>query len=201
MILRYIVFIQSTLLMLFAYGYREYEHKYNYELTPMLSHINSESNTNLKNENSIGFRWQFNNYGVFKTEYSFDRSISNIETNSSKDTAVTRLGFNEIYDLDTNYHLKPYVLTGVGLENFSDEVGENVDDFYFNYGIGFRYNLKTAKDLALRVELKHIIALDGLDNRYGLYVGLSIPYSKTYKILIVTKMVSMIELIDVQTLH
>jgi outer membrane protein OmpA-like peptidoglycan-associated protein len=172
----------SSLLIL-ASGYREYEHKYNYEITPILGYHINESNLNIDNEVSLGFRFVLNNYGTFRPEFSLDRSLLDVQYSNGSKTSITRLGFNEFYDLEDLSLLSqwnPYILTGVGIESFSNEVGENVDDVYFNYGLGIKYDLKK-DDYMVRGEFKHMIDVDGLDHRFGLYVGLVIPFDKTYK--------------------
>ncbi len=166
--------------LLLASGYREYEHKYNYELTPIVGYTHSEKNLDIADEPSIGIRMMFNNYGVFRPEFSIDRSLTNVKFGNKEESPITRIGLNEFYELDQGSKWNPYVLTGAGIVNFENAVGENVNDVFFNYGVGFKLKLPDS-DALFRTEVKHIIEVDGLNQRIGIFLGFSMPFGKTYR--------------------
>lgn len=96
----------------------------------------------------------------------------------STKTHTTRAEINALADIDVNFFLKPYVLAGLGYENFSHEYKKNDDSMYFDMGAGIKYPFSDYK-YALKLEGKHFREISGNSDRgqrYGFFLGLDIAF-------------------------
>ncbi|WP_108062018.1 OmpA family protein [Poseidonibacter lekithochrous] len=158
--------------------------EYKYEVTPMFGSAFSEHNTDLpKGYSNAGLAVGFNlNDSTFdQVELGFLRSIEDVDYQNvaNRDTGITRVFTNFVkdYPLNSNYSL--YALVGAGLEFFDDEFAGNKDGLFGNYGAGLK--IKVYENIAMKMDLRHVIETDHGDNTLLYNIGLAIPFGKVQK--------------------
>ena len=156
---------------------------YKYEITPMYSSAFPEHNTDLpKAYGNAGLAIGFNQTdSIFdQIELGFLRSIEDVNyQNAFRDTGITRIFTNFVKDYDLTSSISLYTLIGAGVEIFDDEFAGNEDGLFGNYGVGIK--MAIYDDIAMKVDLRHLIETDHGDNTLLYNVGLSIPFGKVAK--------------------
>ena len=153
---------------------------YKYELTPMIGGAYTEGNLDLdRNYANGGLSLGFNlDDSMFdQIELGLLRSLEDVDyDNSTKDTGITRVFTNLIKEYPLSDSTSLYGLVGVGLEFFDNELFDNEDGLFGNYGLGIKY--KISESIALKADVRHLIETDHGDNNLLYTLGLAIPFGK-----------------------
>ncbi|MDR2100715.1 MAG: OmpA family protein [Campylobacteraceae bacterium] len=158
-----------------------------YEITPTISGVFPEKNTELQNYLSVGLRagQYFNGEFINKIEIGAEtaRAYYNegVVSNTGKRQAIiTRYFVHAIKEFEINKNLYFYALAGAGYENIMKKAryGNN-DSPYGNYGVGFRYAL--TDDFYLRTEVRHAIKLHSHDADNNILATFGISYALSEK--------------------
>ncbi|MDR2790184.1 MAG: OmpA family protein [Campylobacteraceae bacterium] len=151
-----------------------------YEITPTISGVFPEKDTQLENYLSVGLRvgQYFDNEFINKVESGVEITKANYEDlgagKSERQAIITRYFAHAIKEFEISENTYFYALVGAGYENVRKKAryGNN-DSPYGNYGVGFRYAL--TDDFYLRTEFRHAIKLhsEGGDNNLLATLGIS----------------------------
>ncbi len=150
---------------------------YKYEITPTIGGVIPEGNLDLSNQLSYGLRFGINLDSVIdQIEFGFERSDNVDYDNSTANTDINRYFVNAIKYYPLRDKLSLYSLVGVGYESIKNEMFNNDDSGFFNYGLGLKY--KVADNFSLRAEVRHAIKFDHGDNNLFYTIGFAIPFGK-----------------------
>jgi len=150
---------------------------YKYEITPTIGGVLPEGNLDLNDQLSYGLRFGINLDSVIdQIEFGFDRSDNVGYRNSASNTDINRYFVNAIkyYPLRDKFSL--YSLIGVGYESIKNEMFNNNNSGFFNYGLGLKY--KVTDNFSLRAEVRHAIKFNHGDNNLFYTIGFAIPFGK-----------------------
>ena len=162
---------------------------YKYEITPTIGGVMPEGNLDLSNQLSYGLRFGINLDSVIdQIELGFERSDNVDYDNSTADTDINRYFVNAIKYYPLQDKLSLYSLIGVGYESIKNEMFNNDDSGFFNYGLGLKY--KVADNFSLRAEVRHAIKFDHGDNNLFYTVGFAIPFGKKAEPIVAPKPIS-----------
>ena len=153
---------------------------YNYEITPMIGASTSEGNLDLKNQKNYGISIGRNldDHLFDQVELGILRSNNTDYENSSEKTKITRFFANVIKEYEFSDKTSFYSLAGLGYENYSNNLFNNDDDGFANYGLGVKYKLSDT--VALKADIRHLITFEGNNNL--LYtMGLGIAFGPKAK--------------------
>jgi len=151
---------------------------YNYEIAPMFGYVDTDSKVDLKNHKMYGL-------GAYKN-MGEDCNIDQLELallhgngadyeNSTLESDTNILMANAIKEYKINYTFGLYALAGLGYQEIQDEYFGNESEGFFDYGVGAKFKL--AKQLALKLDARHMLRFDGSDN-FLYTVGLAIPFGE-----------------------
>lgn len=144
-----------------------------FEITPTVTGVFPEGNLDLKNQLAAGLRLGYNfDYTLLdKVEIGaeFTRADYKDIGGVSDNTKIMRYFVNAIKEFDITDKLAFYGLVGVGYEDIRNEMYDNDDAGFGQYGAGLRYALTEA--LSLRAELRHGIKFDHGDNNLFATLG------------------------------
>jgi len=150
---------------------------YKYEITPTIGGVIPEGNLDLSNQLSYGLRFGINLDSVIdQIEFGFDRSDNVSYKNSNQNTDINRYFVNAIKYYPLQDKLSLYSLIGVGYESIKNEMFNNHDSGFFDYGLGLKY--KITDNFSLRAEVRHAIKFDHGDNNLFYSIGFAIPFGK-----------------------
>ena len=158
---------------------------YKYEITPMFSTAFAEHNTELpKAYGNGGLALGFNlNDSMFdQIELGFLRSIEDVDYKTGtpvRNTGITRVFTNLVKEYELNSAMSLYALAGVGAEFFDDEYENNESGVFGNYGAGLKMNVYN--DIAMKIDLRHVVEADHGDNTLLYNIGLGIPFGAVAK--------------------
>lgn len=154
--------------------------EYKYEITPMIGGAYTEGNLDLeRNYANAGLSLGFNlDDSMFnQVELGFLRTLGDVDyDNSTANTSITRVFTNFIKEYDLGDKSSLYALVGAGVEVFGDELFNNEDGLFGNYGVGYKYKLDN--DMAIKADIRHLVEVDNGDNNVIYTVGLAIPFGK-----------------------
>ncbi|MDD2384490.1 MAG: OmpA family protein [Sulfurospirillaceae bacterium] len=151
---------------------------YNYEVTPTIGGVLPEGNLDLKSQLTYGLRFGINldNTIFDQFELGYDR------TNNTKYDAIgatEKTAFNRYYgNLVKEYKMSPemalYSLVGIGYEDVRNEMYDNRDSMFAQYGGGVKYWVTDS--FALKAEVRHAVKFHGGDNNLFYSLGFVIPF-------------------------
>ncbi len=150
--------------------------------------INS-SETNLDNDPSWGFRYNYNratvegNIDIDAIQFAFDYSGDTIFQNPTVgivdgETSVFRIGANALWYIENDSDFTPFVLLGVGFQGFGENEAEDTNNAIFGtVGAGAEYQLRG--DFSVVAEGKALFAGD--DSTYfTTNVGFKYSFGQNY---------------------
>lgn len=159
-----------------------------YEVSPKIGGVVHEGDSKLESSlyGGLGLGIKYSEDIMLTLGYL--HSASNYKNLSNEDTGVDVLYLNpEYYFLNEDGRFKPYLTTGIGYQWLDNNLMENEDRLFFNYGAGLKYFME---NFSLGFEAKHFTSFDDGTNAlwYGASVGIpfygkseSKPMAKTEK--------------------
>jgi len=153
-----------------------------YEITPTISGVFPEGNTDLKNHFSAGLRVAkyFDEDFINKYEIGIESARAFYKDQgagaSKQQVLLTRFFAHGIKEFEISEKAYFYALGGFGYENVRKKAryGNN-DSPYVNYGLGFKYGV--TEDLSLRAEFRHAIKFHSGDGDNNLFTTLGLAYT------------------------
>ncbi|MGP2656562.1 OmpA family protein [Malaciobacter sp. WC5094] len=162
---------------------------YEYEVTGYAAGILSDSSNKLKDDNYLngGLSIAKNLEGMMidQVELGFLRSQS-VEYSTGSNTNMNTIFLNAIKKYGITDKLSAYGLAGLGNQDVSQELGENKDSIFFNWGLGLRYDIPYY-GMAIKSDIRHLYAFENSRNDIMYTLGLALPLGKKYKEPIVAK--------------
>lgn len=147
-----------------------------YEITPIVTHIDTKEHKGFKNHNAAGVTIGIRDGEDCKfdqTEIGLLLSSQNIGANEESD--INRVFINKIKEYDIVTKTKLYALIGLGYE---DTVSLDDNGIFFNYGAGVKYSFNDT--VGLKLDARHLIRFDGM--KHMLYTaGLSFSFGEVAK--------------------
>lgn len=163
--------------------------EYEYEVTGYAAGILSDSSNKLKEDNYLngGLSIAKNLEGTIidQIELGFLRSQS-VEYSTGSNTNMNTIFLNAIKKYGITDKLSAYGLAGLGNQDVSQELGENKDSIFFNWGLGLRYDIPYY-GMAIKSDIRHLYAFENGRNDIMYTLGLALPLGKKYKEPIVAK--------------
>lgn len=144
------------------------------EITPTVTGTHPEGNLDLDNQLAAGLRVGYNlDYLLLDkievgAEFAWGKYKS-VNGAAKERTKIGRYFVNAIKEFDITQKLAFYGLVGVGYEDIRNEMYNNDDSAFGQYGAGLRYALN--ESLSLRAELRHGIKFDHGDNNLFATLG------------------------------
>ncbi|MDR1614741.1 MAG: OmpA family protein [Campylobacteraceae bacterium] len=153
-----------------------------YEITPTISGVFPEGNTDLKDQLSVGLRvgQYFDNEFINKVESGIEFTKTYYEDmgpgTGKRQALITRYFAHGIKEFGITENAYFYALAGIGYENIRKKTryGNN-DSPYGNYGVGFRYAF--TDNFYLRTEVRHAIKLHNGHGDNNLFATLGVSYA------------------------
>lgn len=157
---------------------------YNYEITPFVSGILTDSKAGLKDDNyfnlGISLAKNLNDSFIDQVELAYMRS-DNIEYEGANgNTNINRIFLNAIKKFELTDRLAAYGLAGIGYQDVTQELKDLQDSAIFNYGVGLRYDIPYY-GIALKGDVRHLLAVKENQNDLMYTIGLGMPLGKNYK--------------------
>ena len=159
---------------------------YDYEITPFVSGILTDSKVNLDDDSyingGISIGKNFTDFFIDQAEIAYMRSASVAYKNSSDtgNTNINRIFLNAVKKYELTDRLSAYGLAGIGYQDVTQELDKLKDSPIFNYGIGLRYDIPYY-GIAIKGDIRHLIATKENQNDVMYTLGLGMPLGKTYK--------------------
>lgn len=155
---------------------------YNYELTPFVSGILTDSKAGLNDDSylnaGLSLAKNLEDSFIDQIEALYMRS-DNLEYKNSQSTNINRLFLNAIKKYEINEQFALYGLAGLGYQDVTQEVGDNEDSAILNYGIGLRYDIPYY-GIALKSDIRHLITTNNTQNDFMYTLGIGMPLGKKY---------------------
>ncbi|MDD3009064.1 MAG: OmpA family protein [Arcobacter sp.] len=156
---------------------------YDYEITPFVSGILTDSKVNLDDDSyingGISVGKNFSDLFIDQVEIAYMRSASVGYENSNGNTNIDRIFLNAVKRFELTDRLAAYGLAGLGYQNVSQELDKHNDSAIFNYGIGLRYDIPYY-GIAIKGDVRHLIATKENQNDIMYTLGLGMPLGKKY---------------------
>ncbi|MGA1931920.1 OmpA family protein [Arcobacter sp. YIC-464] len=163
--------------------------EYGYEVTGYAAGILSDSSNKLKDDNylngGLSIAKNLDNMMIDQVELGFIRSQS-VEYKSGSNTNMNRIFLNAVKKYGITDKLSAYGLAGLGNQDVSQELGENEDSIFFNWGAGLRYDIPYY-GIAVKGDLRHLYSFENSRNDFMYTLGLAMPLGKKYNEPIVAK--------------
>ncbi|MCF6200683.1 MAG: outer membrane beta-barrel protein [Hydrogenimonas sp.] len=156
--------------------------EYKYSITPMFGGIEPLNKEFLDDSTSLGARLGYNidSKQTLELGYDFMDSIDYRGINPKRDTDSHQFGLNYLYHfLDSSDKVRPYLLAGVGVQDFTNNLAGLKDGGIGNLGLGLKVLITEA--LALRLEARDFIRFDDGGHTLAYTAGLAIPFGKVEK--------------------
>jgi OOP family OmpA-OmpF porin len=158
-----------------------------YEITPTISGVLPEGNTDLKKQLSVGLRvgQYFNDEFINKVESGIEFTKTYYEDRGpgtgKRQALITRYFAHAIKEFEIIDNAYFYALAGFGYENIRKKTryGNN-DSPYGNYGVGFRYAITDS--FYLRTEVRHAIKLHNGHGDNNLFATFGVSYAFKEKV-------------------
>jgi OmpA-OmpF porin, OOP family len=177
------ILLTSVLCSLSLFSASNPSNLYDYELTPFVSGILTDSKAGLDNNNyingGISLGKNFNDLFIDQAEIAYMRSDSLEYKNGNGTTSVDRMFVNAVKKYALTEKLSAYGLLGAGYQNITQELDEHKDSALLNYGIGLRYDIPYY-GIAIKGDVRHLIALRNNQNDLMYTLGLAMPLGKRY---------------------
>ncbi len=142
-----------------------------FSLSPMIGGYTFEGDQDLDDALTYSLGLGYNLTDTWSTEFVLNYFDANAANSSGSD--VDGL----VYRLDTLYHfmpnsaLVPYIAGGLGGMSLDPENGKSDTNFLVDYGVGLKYFF--TDDLALRGDVRHILAFGDPKNNFTYTAGLT----------------------------
>lgn len=142
-----------------------------FSLSPMVGGYIFEGDQDLDDALTYSLGLGYNLTDTWSTEFVLNYFDANADSSSGSD--VDGL----VYRLDTLYHfmpnsaLVPYIAGGLGGMSLDPDNGKSDTNFLLNYGVGLKYFF--TDDLALRGDVRHILAFGDPENNFTYTAGLT----------------------------
>lgn len=155
---------------------------YNYELTPFVAGILTDSKAGLNDDSylnaGLSLAKNIEDSFIDQIEALYMRS-DNLEYKNSQSTNINRLFINAIKKYELNDKFALYGLAGLGYQDITQELENNEDSPIFNYGIGLRYDIPYY-GIALKSDIRHLITTKNSQNDFMYTLGIGMPIGKKY---------------------
>ncbi len=160
---------------------------YNYEITPMVGGTYHEGNMKLERVNlNGGLAVGFNQQDTFfdQIEVGFLRSAEDVKYEYKdkylgQDTGITRVFANLVKDYPLTSDLSAYALAGVGVELFDNELYDDINGGFLNYGAGLKYRITDR--FALKLDARHVWETGHGHNTLLYNLGFAMPFGEVVK--------------------
>lgn len=156
--------------------------EYKYSVTPMIGGIEPLTKEYLDNGTSLGARIGYNldDRQTLELGYDYMDSMDYKDLIPGRDTDSHQISANYLYHfLDADDRIRPYLLAGLGVQDFTNNSGGLKDGGIGNLGIGLKVAITKALDL--RLEARDFIRFDDGGHTLAYTAGLAIPFGKTEK--------------------
>jgi len=178
------IFLSSILCVSSIFAASDPSKTYNYELTAFTSGILTDSKAGLKDDNyfnlGISLAKNLNDSFINQIELAYMRSDNVQYEGSNITTNINRIFLNAIKRFELTDRLAAYGLAGIGYQDLTQELNKHQNSAIFNYGIGLRYDIPYY-GIALKGDIRHLIALKENQNDLMYTIGLGMPLGKNYK--------------------
>lgn len=156
---------------------------YNYELTPFVSGILTDSKVNLNDKNylnaGISLGKNLDESFLDQVEIAYLRSDNLKYKNSTEHTNVNRFFLNGVKKFELTEKVSAYALAGLGYQDVTQEYKDHEDSALLNYGVGLRYDIPYY-GIAVKGDVRHLIAIENNQNSLMYTLGLAMPLGKKY---------------------
>ncbi|WP_457593605.1 OmpA family protein [Hydrogenimonas sp.] len=156
--------------------------EYKYSVTPMFGGVEPLNKEFLDNSTSLGARLGYNidDRQTLELGYDFMDSIDYKDMTPGRDTDSHQITANYLYHfMEAGDRVRPYLLAGVGVEDFTNNLAGLKDGGIGNIGLGLKVLITEA--LALRLEARDFIRFDDGGHTLAYTAGLAIPFGKVEK--------------------
>ena len=169
---------------------------YNYEVTPFASGILTDSKAGLKDDNyinlGISLAKNLDESFIDQVEVAYMRSAKVDYDGNNGTTHINRTFLNAVKRFELTDRLAAYGLAGVGYQDVTQELNKHQDSAVLNYGVGLRYDIPYY-GIALKGDVRHLIALKENQNDLMYTIGLGMPLGKNYRNSEITANVPVVE--------
>ena len=153
--------------------------EYKYEISPMISKVDTASNVEHETQNALGLSLGINQDEkciLDQIELGFLRS-DNVKYKElpNDSTDITRIFVNGVKEYKIADKTKLYALAGLGHEETNNALLENDGGIFGTIGVGIKYAL--TKTFSLKADVRELVLLDG-DSNTIYTVGFAIPFGK-----------------------
>lgn len=167
-----------------------YSSDYNYEVTPFVSGILTDSKAGLKDDNyfngGISLGKNIQESFIDQIEIIYMRSDSLEYENSNGNTNLNRAFVNAVKRFAITDRFAAYGLAGLGYQDVTQELGNFEDSPIFNYGVGLRYDIPYY-GIAVKGDIRHLITTKDTQNDFMYTLGLAMPLGKKNSDLVAAK--------------
>ncbi len=156
--------------------------EYKYSVTPMFGGIEPFTKEYLDNATSLGARLGYNidSKQTLELGYDFMDSIDYKDMVPGRDTDAHQITANYLYHfMEAGDRIRPYLLAGVGVEDFTNNLAGLKDGGIGNVGLGLKLLLTEA--IALRLEARDFIRFSDGGNTLAYTAGLAFPFGEVEK--------------------
>lgn len=157
-----------------------------FEVTPQVGGSYHISNDRYKNNMDLIYGLKFANRVSKEVLVEVGYEYSNIDYASNVSASQNRYYLNLVKEFHTESSVSPYVLGGLGYEDFSKNLYNMDDDIFGQYGLGIRWAV--ASNFHLKTELRHLMSFDGRSDIVAT-LGFSIPFGRYVEESITTEIV------------
>jgi OOP family OmpA-OmpF porin len=153
--------------------------EYKYEISPMISKVDTASNVEHETQNAFGLSLGINQDEkciLDQIELGFLRS-DNVKYKDllNESTDITRIFVNGVKEYKIADKTKLYALAGLGYEETNNALLENDGGIFGTIGVGIKYAL--TKTFSLKADVRELVLLNG-DSNTIYTVGFAIPFGK-----------------------
>ncbi len=156
--------------------------EYKYSITPMFGGVEPLNKEFLDNGTSLGARVGYNldESQTLELGYDFMDSIDYKALIPGRDTDSHQFSANYLYHfLEPENRIRPYLLAGVGVQDFTNNLAGLRDGLIGNLGLGLKIGLLDALDL--RLEARDFIRYDDGGHTLAYTAGLAYSFGEVEK--------------------
>ncbi|WP_457595290.1 OmpA family protein [Hydrogenimonas sp.] len=156
--------------------------EYKYSVTPMFGGTEPFTKEYLDNGTSLGARLGYNidTRQTVELGYDFFDSIDYKDMVPGRDTDAHQITANYLYHfMEPGERVRPYLLAGLGVEDFTNNLSGLKDGGIGNVGLGLKVLLTEAIDL--RLEARDFIRFSDGGHTLAYTAGLAFPFGKVEK--------------------
>jgi len=144
-----------------------------FTVTPMFGVYAFEGDQDLDSAPTYGLGLGYNFTKNWAAEFLFNY-INTSSQAGAGDVDGTLYRLDGLYHFRPESKLAPYVAAGIGSLNLDPDIGGDTTDMVFNYGAGLKYFFTDA--IALRADLRHLVAFGDPENNLAFTVGLTFSF-------------------------